>query len=447
MEPTNPPLAEGIAGPGDLPSAHDPTASQIDALRGMFGAPQLEAAPVLDGDTADRVVSDPQIAIIDDEPINIKVVQKYLKLAGYERFCTTTDATQAMDLIETAQPDVVLLDIMMPHISGLEILEQLRARVQFEDLPVIILTAACDRETRLDALRRGANEFLGKPVDAVELEARLRNVLALKAHQDRIKHHAWQLELEVARRSAELAMAHQQVLDCLARVGEYRDNETGQHVVRVGCYAAIVAQRLGKDSEYCHRLRQAAALHDIGKVGVPDAILLKPAKLDKDEFRRMQEHCVCGKNICCGRFVDPEQPADSAEVVRGMSPLLRMAAVISHTHHERWDGTGYPRGLSGQAIPLEGRITAVADVFDALTSERPYKKAFPVEKALEIIRSERGTHFDPAVVDAFLDSLDEILHVHQQCADEPATTSRSSESDPPENVPVQPAAPRENPPQ
>ncbi len=423
MDPSPAPFADAVPGPSDwLPA--DETEAQVQALRSMFGAPQLEAAPVLDGDAADRVLSDPQIAIIDDEPINIKVVQKYLKLAGYERFCTTSDATQAVELIQSEQPDVVLLDIMMPQVSGLEILDQLRADSQFEDLPVIILTASCDRQTKLDALRRGANEFLGKPVDAVELEARLRNVLVLKAHQDRVKHHAWQLELEVARRSAELAMAHQQVLDCLARVGEYRDNETGQHVVRVGCYAAIVAQRLGIDAEYCHRLRQAAALHDIGKVGVPDAILLKPGKLDEQEFRHMQDHCVCGKDICCGHFCDPEQPDDLCGQAHGMSPLLRMAAVVSYTHHERWDGAGYPRGLKGEAIPLEGRITAVADVFDALTSERPYKPAFPVEKALEIIRSERGTHFDPAVVDAFFDALDEILYVHQECADEPATASR-----------------------
>lgn len=419
MDPSATPFAAAAPAPGEWLPVQDP-AAQVQAMRSMFGTPRLETAPVLDGEAADRVLSDPQIAIIDDEPINIKVVQKYLKLAGYQRFCTTSDATQAMALISSAQPDVVLLDIMMPQVSGLEILDQLRAEAQFEDLPVIILTAACERETKLDALRRGANEFLAKPVDAVELEARLRNVLVLKAHQDRIKHHAWELEREVARRSAELALAHQQVLDCLARVGEYRDNETGQHVARVGNYAALIAQRLGKDAAYCQRIRQAAALHDIGKVGVPDAILLKRGKLTEHEFRRMQEHCACGKNICCGHFCDPAEADDLCEQAQGMSPLLRMAAVICYTHHERWDGAGYPRGLRGEAIPLEGRITAVADVFDALTSARPYKPAFPVEEALKIIRSERGTHFDPMVVDAFFDSLEQILRVRRECADLPA---------------------------
>jgi len=439
--------------PADVPAVHgepllpdDVTSDQLAALRGMFGIPQPEVAPVLEGEDADRVVSDPHIAIIDDEPINIKVVQKYLKLAGYQRFCTTTDATQAMQLIRARRPDVVLLDIMMPHVSGLEILDQLRANAEFKDLPVIILTAACDRETKLDALRRGANEFLAKPIDAVELEARLRNILVLKAHQDRIKQHAGQLELEVARRSAELAMAHQQVLDCLARVGEYRDNETGQHVVRVGCYASIIAQRLGMDAEYCHRIRQAAALHDIGKVAVPDVILLKPGKLTDEEFRRMQEHCVAGRNICCGHAVDAEIDCRDPRLTRGMSPLLRMAAAIAYTHHERWDGTGYPRGLEAEAIPLEGRIAAVADVFDALTSQRPYKKAFPVEKALEIIRSERGSHFDPAVVDAFFESLDDILHIYRECADRPATPNGSSESAPAENAAQPSAAQPDSPP-
>ncbi|MGQ9574422.1 MAG: response regulator, partial [Thermoguttaceae bacterium] len=242
------------------PAPQDMTcpADQVQSLRVLFGAPRLALEPVLHGSSADEVISNPRIAIIDDEPINVKVVQKYLKLAGYQQFCTTTNATRAMEMIRAEQPDVVLLDIMMPGVSGLEILAELRQSERFLDLPVIILTAACDRDTKLNALRVGATEFLGKPVDAAELELRLRNVLVTKAHRDRIKNYAWELEREVAIRSAELAQAHREVIQCLAKVGEYRDNETGNHVIRVGRYAAIIAEKLGMDAEFVGRIQQAA---------------------------------------------------------------------------------------------------------------------------------------------------------------------------------------------
>jgi len=207
-------------------------AGQVESMRTMFGSPRIAVAPVLNGASADEVISNPKIAIVDDGPINIKVVQKHLQLAGYRQFFTTTDSTRAMDLIGQEHPDVVLLDIVMPQVTGLEILEKLRQTEEFVDLPVIILTAANDQETKLTALRLGATEFLGKPVDAVELQTRLRNVLTVKAHQDRLKNYAWELELEVAARSNELAQAYREVVHCLAKVGEYRDNETGNHVFR-----------------------------------------------------------------------------------------------------------------------------------------------------------------------------------------------------------------------
>jgi len=403
-------------------------ADQIGAMRVLFGTPRLALEPVLQGSAADQVVSNPRIVIVDDEPINVKVVQKYLKLAGYQQFATTTDATQALDLIRAEQPDVVLLDIVMPGISGLEILAELRRCDQSFDLPVIILTAACDRETKLAALRAGATEFLGKPVDAVELEVRLRNVLVNKAHRDRTKSHAWELEREVAIRTAELAQAHREVIQCLATVGEYRDNETGNHVLRVGRYAAVIARRLGMDPDFVARIQQAAALHDIGKVGIPDAILLKPGKLDEIEFQRMQLHCGYGRRVCTSSSEDPERRFEShasagrAIAETGTSPILRMAAIIAYSHHEKWDGGGYPGGLRGEQIPLEGRITAVADVFDALTTRRPYKRAFSVEESLAIMKDQRGQHFDPLVLDAFLDAIEEIVKICCEYSD-PAVES------------------------
>lgn len=402
--------------PADQPAENPPGNPQIETMRTMFGTPRLLLAPVQRGANFDQVIVDPRIAIIDDEPTTVKAVKKHLKLVGYRQFFTTSDASGAMRLIAKERPDVVLLDILMPAVSGLEILEAIRTHAQFLDLPVIILTAANDRETRLKALRLGATEFLGKPVDTVELETRLRNVLVMKAHQDRLKNYAWELELEVAVRSAELAEAHRQVVRCLARVGEYRDNETGNHVLRVGLVAEIVARRLGLSSEFCGRIREAAALHDIGKVGVPDAILLKPGKLDPVEFTMMKDHCRKGWNVCMPQVDAPMLPATGS----GNSLILEMAASIAYTHHEKWDGSGYPCGLRGEEIPIEGRITAIADVFDALTHIRPYKAAFSIDESVRILEEERGTHFDPRVLDAFFASIDEILDVYRHHADVPS---------------------------
>jgi len=315
------------------------------------------------------------------------------------------------------------LDIMMPYLSGLDILADIRRNKEHSDLPVIILTAASEKQTKLEALRLGATEFLPKPIDPAELEARVRNVLAVKAHQDRVKLHASVLEAEVAARSAELLVAHREIVQCLAAVGEYRDNETGRHVVRVGRYAEIIAQFLGMSKEFCDRIRDAAPLHDIGKVGIPDSILLKPGKLDDLEFQQMMHHSEFGEVICShgecrlGAAVQSHAAVGLAITRIGGSPILQMAGTIAYTHHERWDGRGYPRGLRGDAIPVEGRITAVADVFDALTSRRPYKKAFPLDKSLEIIGQQRGTQFDPCCVDAFFAGIERIVTVYHEFAD------------------------------
>ncbi len=401
---------------------------RVEMVRAMFGKPQVGLSTEHLSAEARDIVAKPRIAVIDDQPINVKVVEKYLKMAGYEKFYDTTDATQATAMIRRERPDVVLLDIMMPHVSGLEILAELRNDEQFVDLPVIILTAVSESQTKMEAYKLGATEFLQKPVDPVELEIRLRNVLVAKSQQDAVKRYATELEREVAIRTAKLAQAHHEVVRCLARVGEYRDNETGDHITRVGKYSEIIAKHLGLPKEIVRRIGEAAPLHDIGKVGIPDSILLKPGKLDEVEFSEMKQHCEYGRVMCS--MTDTPQTKSHARhgmaiIAESVSPVLKMAGTIAFSHHERWDGKGYPNGLKGEEIPIEARIVAVADVFDALTSKRPYKPAFSLERSLRIIREGSGTQFDANVVDAFFSGLEEVTAVRNELGD----TSQEPEED------------------
>lgn len=419
---------QDFAMPSD--GAGETVSNAVETVRSLFGTPRPHITPAPANSTPDDVVRDPQIAIVDDQSINVKVVQKHLTLAGYQRFVTTTDAREAVAMVERDHPDVLLLDIMMPHVSGLEILASLRSDARFVDLPVIILTAATDKDTKLAALNLGATEFLNKPLEHVELETRVRNVLVSKARQDRLRQYTWELELEVAMRCAELASAHQEIVLCLATVCEYRDDEAGRHILRVGRYAEIIARRLGLDHEFAERIRYAATLHDIGKIGVSDQVLRKPGKLDESEWEAMRRHCEFGRRMCF-QLSDKSSgcplshPATGeSDIATGSSPLLRMAGSIAYTHHERWDGAGYPRGAKHKEIPIEGRITALADVFDALTTQRSYKPAFSVENSLGIVRQERGKHFDPDVVDAFFAGIEEILLVCHRFRDSAAEVAQ-----------------------
>ena len=233
--------------------------------------------------------------IVDDEPINIKVLQKYLKMAGYSRFVTTTEPLTVVERIVATPPDVLLLDVMMPDINGLELLRRIRADARLEYFPIIILTASDSQETRVQALELGATDFLNKPVNATELTARVRNCLLVKAHHDHLKHYTADLERQVRRRTAELAESRLDLIHCLARAAEHRDKETGHHVVRVGCYAGIIARKLGLSDETVELIEHAAPLHDMGKIGIPDAILHKPGKLTPEEYDVMKKHSFYGK--------------------------------------------------------------------------------------------------------------------------------------------------------
>jgi putative two-component system response regulator len=361
-----------------------------------------------------------KIAIVDDEPVNIKIVRKHLQGVGYENFITTSDASGAMELILADRPDVVLLDVMMPRVDGIDILRAVRATDDLRHIPVLILTAATDHATRLKALEAGATDFLAKPIDVSELIPRLRNALLVKAHQDHLSSYSEQLESQVRQRTLELEESRLQVIHCLAQAGEYRDDTTGRHVLRVGRYTTILARELGFDQSEASMMGLAALLHDVGKIGVPDSILLKPGPLDPAEREMIKRHCEIG-----GRIVEPG-PDDTWLTVIGSQlaphslaahPLLDLAKSIALTHHEKWDGSGYPAGLAGQQIPVEGRIVAVADVFDALSSARPYKAPVPPERCLEIMFRDRGRHFDPTVFDALSRRIEDVLRVYCEYSD------------------------------
>ncbi|HET6326280.1 MAG TPA: HD domain-containing phosphohydrolase [Planctomycetaceae bacterium] len=381
------------------------------------------SAPVFETGDPKEILRTAKIMIVDDEPINVKLVRKYLVMEGYQNFVLTTDSREVMTLVEKEQPDLLLLDVMMPHVSGLDILAAVRASEQFRHLPVIILTAASDQATRRRAIDLGVSDFLGKPVDATELVPRIRNVLIVKQHYDHLQKYSEKLEAEVLRRTAELARSRQEVIHCLARAAEFRDDDTGRHVCRVGRYARLIGEELGWKGEQLEMLEQAAQLHDIGKIGIPDSILLKPGKLAPEEMEIMQKHSAFGKKIT------QSLPNHEMNVLRGHaelgskllqstdSPILAMAATIAISHHEKFDGTGYPLGLAGEDIPLPGRITAVADVFDALSSKRPYKPPYPAERCFELLREGRGRHFDPQILDAFFNRRPDIIAIQIRFAD------------------------------
>jgi putative two-component system response regulator len=364
-----------------------------------------------------------KIMIVDDEPLTIEVVKARLQVDGYRHIVETDHAASALWTISAEQPDLLLLDIHMPPFSGLDLLQEIRRDHRLAPMPVIMLTAATDHDVKLRALELGATDFLQKPIHGGELRARLRNILMAKAYQDQLRDQSQALEQAVRQRTAELEASRREVIHCLARAAEFRDDDTGQHVLRVGRYARIIGAELGLAEATLDVLEPAAQLHDIGKIGIPDAILLKPGRLTPEEFEFMQKHCNFGKCV-----VQPMPETESCALRQhtelgarildaGRSPILAMAMRIAMTHHERWDGTGYPLGLAGEDIPLEGRITAVADVFDALGNKRPYKPPFPLDKCFSILEEGRGTHFDPRMLDAFVARRDEIVQVQIAYAD------------------------------
>ncbi len=335
------------------------------------------------------------ILIVDDQILNVKLLEKILKQAGYNNIFSTTDSRQTVLLFHQHQIDIVLLDIRMPQMDGFEVMTALQGSLPVEDyLPVLVLTAELTSEVRAKALDYGAKDFLTKPFNQLEVLQRIANILQVRLLYKRVRQQNHTLEEEVRKRTQELEDSRYEVIARLGRAAEFRDNETGNHIIRMSEYCRLLARQAGLSDQQTELIYLAAPMHDIGKIGIPDAILLKPGKFTEEEWLIMQSHVEVGAEILSGSDI----------------PLMQVAKNIALTHHEKWDGSGYPNGLAGKEIPLEGRICAICDVFDALTSERPYKKAWPIDKAVALIHEQSGKHFDPELTHLF----DEILEpVHQ----------------------------------
>jgi putative two-component system response regulator len=342
-----------------------------------------------------------KILAVDDEPANLLLLSRMLERAGYTQVETTTNPLSVPELFVAERPDLVLLDLHMPGMDGFELMERLAPLTEAgTHVPFLVLTADATEETRRRALSMGARDFLTKPVNQTELLLRVHNLLQIQQLQDRLRTHNARLEQDVADRTRDLEHARLEILERLALAAEYRDDDTQEHAWRIGRSCGLLAAGLGLDQRDVELIRLAAPLHDIGKIGVPDQILLKPAKLTDAEFEVMKAHTTIGASILSG----------------SNSPLLGLAERIALAHHERWDGQGYPARLAGEEIPVAARVAAVADVFDALTHERPYKEAWPVRKAVEEILSQAERQFDPSVVDQFaeLDHEDLLTRVEQR---------------------------------
>lgn len=351
-----------------------------------------------------------RILIVDDEKLNRKLLEDLIASLGHEPE-TARDGVEALAKLKL-DIDLVLLDVMMPGMDGFEVARRIRKDPETSHIPIVMVTALTSEKDRLSAVQAGANDFIAKPIDKTELQVRTESLLKMKEAQDAIKRHREMLEETVQKRTVSLRKAleetaeaqrrtHRAHLDTIKRLSiaaEYKDEDTAAHINRMSNYCAIIARVLHLPPGEVEIIFHASPMHDVGKIGIPDHILLKPGKLTSEEWTIMKEHSVIG-----GRILGEAE-----------DDLIKVGEIIALSHHEKWDGSGYPKGLKGEDIPLIGRITAVADVFDALTSKRPYKKAFSNEKAYEILREGRGTQFDPKVLDAFFERLDEVVAIQEQ---------------------------------
>ena len=333
--------------------------------------------------------------------MNRLVMEDILKTLGYDSVIVE-NGEAALDVLD-ASFDLILLDVMMPGMDGFALARAIRALPDFSDLPIIMVTSLSSKKNRLDAVEAGANDFIAKPLDITELRVRIASLLKMKEAQDGLKKYQARLEEMVRVRTRALTrtvehlsrarrttkQAHKETVRCLAVAAEHRNADVANHIMRMSEYSALIARKLGLSDAEVELILEASPMHDIGKIGIADAILLKPGKLNQNEWGEMKEHACIGAHI----------------LESTSSSLIQTGSLIALTHHEKWDGSGYPRGISGSRIPLVGRICAVADVFDALTTVRPYKKAFSIKDALSIMRVARGKHFDPRVFDAFVKDM------------------------------------------
>jgi len=343
-----------------------------------------------------------RILIVDDKPANIALLDVILQGAGYTNVQSVSDPRLVRELHLKWRFDIILLDIRMPHMSGFDVMKELWEINEDDYLPVLVLSAQSDNDTRDRALEMGARDFVTKPFERVEVLNRIKNILEVRHLFVRRGWEKQAVEAEVRRRTQELVDTQLAFIRQLGRAGEYRDNETGMHVLRMSKSCEALALSLGFSSERAEMILHSSPMHDVGKIGIPDHVLLKPGKLDADEWEIMKTHVAIGGEILS------HHPAD----------IIRTAHTIAMTHHEKWDGSGYPNALVGEDIPEEGRIAALCDVFDSLTSERPYKKAWPIEEAIQFIKDNAGSHFDPNMATKFIEIMPTILDIRGKYADE-----------------------------
>lgn len=323
----------------------------------------------------------PKVLVCDDELMNRKVASKILKKEGYD-IVEACNGQEALEVLATTPVDLILMDLMMPEMDGFEATQKIKADDTLSHIPLIIISALSDRAAITKGLELGANEYISKPFDLTEFTLRVKNAVMLGELQNKKN--------------------EKDIIYILSKTAEYRDNETSLHTIRVGEISAAIAQALHWSKEDVELIRLAAPMHDMGKVGIKDAILLKPDRLTPQEFEIMKQHTEIGFSILSQKS----------------TPLLDLAAQIALTHHEKYDGSGYPKGLAGDDIPLSGAIVAVVDVFDALLSQRPYKDAFSLEATLEILQKDSGSHFHPMVVETFMQNLDTILSIRKELTDD-----------------------------
>lgn len=345
-----------------------------------------------------------KILIVDDDAVNRHLFSGLLTEEGYQ-IEEAESGEAALENVKFQTPDIILLDVVMPGMDGFEVARKLKENRESEFIPIIMVTALNEQSSKEKGLQLGVEEFITKPVNARELKVRVRNLLRLKLANDVLKNHNIVLEEEVQRRSRALLHSFEEGLYMLMRAAEYRDDETGAHVRRISYYTKRLATILGMDRRFCETIFLASPMHDIGKIGIPDTILLKPGPFKPHEWTLMKTHTTIGAEILAG----------------GSSPYMQMGQEIALSHHECWDGTGYPHGISGEDIPISARIMSICDVYDALRSERPYKPAFGHTKAINIIRNgderiKRG-HFDPDILNAFLSKDEDFSEIYDSMSD------------------------------
>lgn len=342
------------------------------------------------------------IALIDDTQINLTLLWHLVKRLELYEPVSFLNPIEGLDWCLANDPELIIVDYMMPELNGIEFIKKIRLDTSKKDTPILMVTANDNNNVRYEALESGATDFLNKPIDKTEFMIRVRNMLNLRSSQRKLSDKAAWLAEEVNKATREIRNREQEIIFRLSKAAEYRDPETGGHIKRMAHYSKHIATQMGLETAIQNLILEAAPMHDIGKVGIPDAILLKPGKLDEAEFELMKEHPKIGYDILSG----------------SSSKLMQLGAIIALTHHEKYNGSGYPNSLKGDKTPIYGQIIAVADVFDALTSERPYKRPWSIESSVQFLKDGSGQHFKPECVDAFLKDWDNVLAIKERFVDE-----------------------------